>query len=369
MELNLRFGVVSDLHLALTHTIWDHPKRFHLVEVGQAALEVALAHFASLDLDFVLIPGDLTQHGERENHRWLADRLAQLPFPVYVVPGNHDTPYLDCRSDGIRDHIAPAEFAAIYQKFGYGDSTQLYYCQKLAPGLRLIGLNSSQFDQMGNQIGAIDDAQFAWLDALLAQDYDGITWVMIHHNVVEHLPRQSAHPLGRRYMLDRADQLRDRLTQAGVSLIWTGHLHVQDVVRSGSLTEITTGSLVSYPHPYRICQFQANAEGHQLQVESPRVKAVELFPDLQATSRDWMGDRSFPFMVQLLIQPPLSWSLDQAKTHAEQLRYFWATIADGDGQIDLAGLPEDAREFLRQFGAIDGAGQYHPIDNRVTLTW
>jgi hypothetical protein len=74
-------------------------------------------------------------------------------------------------------------------------------------------------------------------------------------------------------------------------------------------------------------------------------------------------------MVQLLIQPPLSWSLDQAKTHAEQLRYFWATIADGDGQIDLAGLPEDAREFLLQFGAIDGAGQYHPIDNRVTLIW
>jgi hypothetical protein len=177
------------------------------------------------------------------------------------------------------------------------------------------------------------------------------------------------HPLGRRYMVDRADRLRDRLTAAGVSVIWTGHLHVQDVVRSGALTEITTGSLVSYPHPYRICQFQANAEGSQLQVESPRVRAVDRFPDLQTTSRDWMGDRSFPFMVQLLVNEPLNWSAEKAEAHAEQLRYFWATIADGDGQVDGLGLPEDARAFLGRFGAIDGEGLYQPIDNQVTLRW
>jgi predicted phosphodiesterase len=369
MELNLRFGVVSDLHLALAHTIWDHPHRFHLVEVGQGALEVALAHFLSLDLDFLLIPGDLTQHGERENHKWLADRLAELPFPVYVVPGNHDTPYPECRSDGVRDHIAPVEFAGLYSKFGYDDPTRPYYCHELALGLRLIGLNSNCFDGAGNQIGAIDGAQWVWLDRLLDEPYEGITWVMIHHNVVEHLPRQSVHPLGRRYMVDRADRLRDRLSQAGVSVIWTGHLHVQDVVRSGALTEITTGSLVSYPHPYRICQFQANAEGSQLQVESPRVRAVAQFPDLQTFSRDWMGDRSFPFMVQLLVNEPLNWSPKKAAAYAEQLRYFWAMVADGDGQFDGLGLPEDAREFLGRFGAIDGEGLYQPIDNQVTLQW
>lgn len=369
MELSLRFGVVSDLHIALAHTIWDHPKRFHLVEVGQEALETALEHFLSLDLDFVLIPGDLTQHGERENHRWLADRLAQLPWPVYVVPGNHDMPYPDRRSDGTRDHIAPGEFAGIYQTFGYDDPTQPYYWQELAPGLRLIGLNSNQFDADGHSIGAIDEVQMDWLDRLLAEAYDGISWVMIHHNVIEHLPRQGEHPLGQRYMLNRAADLRDRLSRAGVSLIWTGHLHVQDVVRSGSLTEITTGSLVSYPHPYRICQFQVGPEGSQLQVESPRVQSVRQFPDLQRASRDWMGDRSFPFMVHLLTTAPLNWSLAKAGRYAEQLRYFWATIADGDGQFDRAGLPEEARSYLRQFGAIDGAGQYQPIDNRVTLTW
>ncbi len=92
MDLNFRFAIVSDLHIALPHTIWNHPSRFHLVEVSIPAFESVLRHLTQLDLDFLLLPGDLTQHGEPENHAWLQQRLAQLPFPVYVVPGNHDVP-------------------------------------------------------------------------------------------------------------------------------------------------------------------------------------------------------------------------------------------------------------------------------------
>lgn len=94
MTLNFRFAVVSDLHLALPHTIWNHPSRFHLVEVSISAFQSVLEHLIQLDLDFLLLPGDLTQHGEPENHAWLQQCLTQLPFPVYVVPGNHDVPVM-----------------------------------------------------------------------------------------------------------------------------------------------------------------------------------------------------------------------------------------------------------------------------------
>nr|WP_199298041.1 metallophosphoesterase [Trichocoleus sp. FACHB-40] len=90
MSLNFRFAVVSDLHIALPHTISDHPSRFHLVEVSIPALEIVLENIEKLDLDFLLLPGDLTQDGEPDNHAWLAKRLLKLPFPVFVVPGNHD---------------------------------------------------------------------------------------------------------------------------------------------------------------------------------------------------------------------------------------------------------------------------------------
>jgi 3',5'-cyclic AMP phosphodiesterase CpdA len=95
MTLDLRFAVASDLHIGLPHTIQDHPTRFHLVEVSISAFEAVLDHLSQLDLDFLLIPGDLTQHGEPENHAWLAKRLADLPFPAYVIPGNHDVPVFE----------------------------------------------------------------------------------------------------------------------------------------------------------------------------------------------------------------------------------------------------------------------------------
>ncbi|WP_225913889.1 metallophosphoesterase [Leptolyngbya ohadii] len=63
-----------------------------LQRVSIPAIEQALDHLTQLDLDFLLLPGDLTQHGEPENHAWLADRLSCLPFPAYVIPGNPHTP-------------------------------------------------------------------------------------------------------------------------------------------------------------------------------------------------------------------------------------------------------------------------------------
>jgi 3',5'-cyclic AMP phosphodiesterase CpdA len=75
MMLDLRFAVVSDLHIGLPHTLYDHPTRFHLIEVSIPALENVFQHLSQLDLDFLLLPGDLTQHGEPENHIWLRNRL------------------------------------------------------------------------------------------------------------------------------------------------------------------------------------------------------------------------------------------------------------------------------------------------------
>ncbi len=56
--------------------------------VSIPAFEFALQHLEQLKLDFLLLPGDLTQDGEPANHLWLQKRLESLPFPTYVVPGN-----------------------------------------------------------------------------------------------------------------------------------------------------------------------------------------------------------------------------------------------------------------------------------------
>lgn len=360
-----RFAIISDLHIALPVTIESHPQRFHLVEVSIPALEYVLARLPP-DLDFLLLPGDLTQDGEPENHAWLADRLAQLPYPVYVVPGNHDI----LAREQLSQNIGLADFPIYYQKFGYDHLQQPYYTCNLVPGLRLIGLNSIAFDDEGNQIsmGRLDEAQLIWLRGILANLAGETAIVMVHHNVVEHLPGQSQHGLGRRYMLENAAELLNLLQAAGVKLVFTGHLHVQDIAQHQDIYEITTGSIVSYPHPYRVLRFEQDGEGKQrLHIESGRVAAVAGWTDLPHLSREWMGDRSIPFMLKLLTSPPLSLPLAQAESIAPHLRYFWADVASGDAQFNFPQLPPPARRYLERFSAIDPDGKPASIDNNTTL--
>lgn len=364
MSLNFRFAIASDLHIGLPHTIWNHPNRFHLIEVSIPAFEQTLRHVSQLDIDFLLLPGDLVQHGERENHAWLCDRLTRLPFPVYVIPGNHD--FVTPQGDDIR--IAPTDFSQLYQKFGYEASKGLDYSVSPLPGLRLIGLNSNQFDKAGQPVGRLTQQQFVWLrqelTSIRQSSASDQVFIMVHHNVIEHLPQQSKHPLGYKYMLRNAGRLRSLLKEFGVQLVFTGHLHVQDVVRDEDLYEVTTGSLVSYPHPYRLLQFRAEAGQVQLSYESFRIADVAGFPDLQGYSRQWMGDRSQAFMESLLAGPPTHVPPAEAAALAPSLREFWAGIAEGDRRFDFPQLPASVRAYFESFGAMEGA-----IDNGGCLQW
>ncbi len=364
MNLNFRFAVISDLHIALPQTIWDHPSRFHLVEISIPALELALDHLENLDLDFLLLPGDLTQHGEPDNHSWLANRLAKLPFPAYAIPGNHDVPTLlpEEKSIGLQD------FPHYYRQFGYTNPDQLYYTCELLPGVQLIGLNSNQFDESGQQIGRLDEPQLAWVEQILTENKDKLVMVMIHHNVIEHLPGQTNHPLGQRYMLENAPALLKLLKYAGVNLIFTGHLHVQDIACQDGIYDITTGSLVSYPHPYRILNLQTDEEGNRLlQIESHRIKSLPGWEELPQISRKWMGDRSHPFMMKLLTSPPLNLPIDEANKFAPSLRNFWADIAAGDAKFDFPDFPPKVRRYFQSFSATDSDDKLVFIDNHATL--
>jgi predicted phosphodiesterase len=364
MGLNFRFAVVSDPHVGLPHTIWDHPSRFHLVEVSIPALELILEDLEQQKLDFLLLPGDLTQHGEKENHAWLQKRLSQLPFPVYVVPGNHDVPNLlpDERSIGLKD------FPYYYHQLGYDNPEQLYYTCEVLPGVQLIGLNSNQFDESGKQLGHLDEQQVVWLEQVLRESKDKLVLVMVHHNVLEHLPGQSYHPLGQRYMLDNAPVLRKMLKTAGVKLIFTGHLHVQDVAWDDNIYEITTGSLVSYPHPYRILELRTDEGGQRwLHIESHRVKSVPGWENLPQVSREWIGDRSHPFMLKLLTAKPLNLPVAEAEKLVPSLRYFWADIAAGDPLFDFPDFFPEARRYFEAFSATTSDGKPALIDNHTTL--
>ena len=377
-----RFAVISDPHVALPHTIWDSPNRLHLVEVSIPALEQILERLESLEIDFLLMPGDLTQHGEPDNHHWLADRLARLPFPVYVIPGNHDFPartFADSK-------ISQDEFIKIYRNFGYQESGHLpYYHRQIFPGIRLIGLNSNQLSADGRWIeGRIDVSQMEWLDRQLAacqRDYpDDLVLAMVHHNLAEHIPHQSTHPLGQRYILPKVDQLQKKLRDGGVKCVFTGHLHVQDITETAAapgLHAITTGSLVAYPHPYRILNLYGVETGEGelgetrqqrwLAVESHRVESLPGWPDLGAVSWQWAGDHSGEFMTQLLAKSSLNLSEAEAAVYSTKIRHLWAEVSAGDRQLSFPDLPNDVRDYCENFGVRSRNNQMKFTANHIAF--
>lgn len=357
--MNVRFAIASDLHIALPETIDLSANRFHLTKFSIPTLEVVLEHLNSLELDFLLLPGDLTQDGEIVNHRWLQSKLATLPYPVYVIPGNHDIPSLHGSDTVIRQDTFPF----YYQNFGYHNPHNLDYSCEIAPNLHLIALNSNNFDAHGNQGGFLTTEQFIWLESTLSTLTDKMIFVMIHHNIIEHLPNQSDHVLGKRYMLDNASQLLDLLEKYQVKFIFTGHLHIQDIAQHRDIYEITTGSLITYPHPYRIFQLTSDS----LIVESHHVQTLPEMEDFAQFSQQQMSDRSFSYMMVLLTSPPLNLHIEEAKKYAPYLKNLWAKIAHGDQLFDFPHLPSHINDYFKQFGAIDSQGNPQLIDNNTLI--
>jgi 3',5'-cyclic AMP phosphodiesterase CpdA len=358
MDQDFRFAIVSDLHIATPPTILNQEKRFHMVEISIPTLEKVLSELAVLPLDFLLIPGDLTQDGEPENHHWLQQRLSKLPFPVYVIPGNHDI----IAPHSTDQHIGMADFPHYYRQFGYQNSgDRCYYACDILPNVQLIGLNSSQFDQDGNQLGYLDPEQLKWLENTLSMSQTKLNLVMVHHNIIDHFPGQSSHSLGRRYMLDNAPELLAILADGGVNLIFTGHLHIQDVSHHQQIYEITTGSLVSYPHPYRLCHYYEKNGEKWLEIDSVKIESLDQSPELATKSRQHLSDRSSRYMLRLLTEPPLNLSVDTAHTFIPDLYSFWANMADGDGVFKFPHFPEPIKSYFESFSTTD------PIDNQAKI--
>lgn len=80
-----------------------------------------------------------------------------------------------------------------------------------------------------------------------------------------------------------------------------------------------------------------------------------------------MGDRSVPFMLKLLTQPPLNFPQDEAEKLVPSLRNFWADIANGDALFDFPDFPRRARRYFEKYSAIAASGNPALIDNNTTL--
>lgn len=152
---------ISDLHLSRDEAFLGG------VLNPYAALEQSLANMLHLDPlpDVLLITGDLADAGDLESYADLSAQLKRLPFPYFIIPGNHDRP----------QHLLTVFGQSIPAQSPDGQC--LCYAVEDYP-VRLIGLDTRL---EGRAVGGLCDRRITWLKQTLAQRPDAPTLIFMHH--------------------------------------------------------------------------------------------------------------------------------------------------------------------------------------------
>jgi len=294
---NIKIAVFSDPHLydPALGTSGDAFQVYlaqdrKLIAESDAILQALIAKLLVEKPNLVLVPGDLTKDGEKQSHQKFANYLAQLKaagIKVLVIPGNHDlnNPHSYLYSGATpapTPAVTPDEFKTIYKDFGYGSPIEfapnsLSYLAEPVEGLWILGLDVTKHDNNATSpetAGVIKSTDLEWIKAKvsLAKSKGKTIMAMMHHGATEHFTGQSQ--FFGDYVIDDFANVSTQLADAGLKIVFTGHFHAQDIVKTttagnNTLYDIETGSLVTYPVPYRMLELTPEKK---LNIKSYRIE-------------------------------------------------------------------------------------------------
>jgi 3',5'-cyclic AMP phosphodiesterase CpdA len=155
--------------------------------------------------ELIVVSGDLTHRGRREQHDRAAALLRSLGAPVVAVPGNHDIP-----------HSLPARFTRPWAEFEriWGTTRPVH----VSDGICLVGINSVR--PWHHQSGGVRDDQLRWAaEQLEAAPPGALRMVALHHQQIGAPWRTRKRPVAHR------NHVLGALVDAGAELIVSGHTH------------------------------------------------------------------------------------------------------------------------------------------------
>lgn len=242
--------------------------------IWNALMDTAMKYKPAL----VLIPGDLTRDGEPEAHEMVAASLKKLNeagIQTLAIPGNHDgeVPYWDGSN----------------------------YIAEPLKGVTVIGMDAGRK-------GVLTEDTKQWIldQADSAKAKGNMIIAMCHWQILEHFDKKSQFESSCR--LQNADAVRNSLLQHGVHLVLTGHFHVNGITtyrdtlsaNLDSIVEITTGSPIAYPCPYRWLTLSKDRQ--YVTVETQTLKSIEGIDDLETYSREWMREHAANKIPELALR-------------------------------------------------------------------
>ena len=327
----LRVALISDIHyyppeLAGDHydVLFENTQLGHPIEQTPGTLASALAAIKARalndEIDYLLIPGDLTTDGEYLGHVRLAEILEQFeeetlaaghPVHVAVVPGNHDIGSGNTFVNGVKERATPQttheDFDEINQNLGY----DLPNLERFDPaGEDKAGRHSYAVDLGADnefRLVALDTKERritpelrAWTVAQCeAAVAAGQTVVgMGHHNLNEQLRGQLIIMQGEG--IENMREISEEFADAGMHFYFSGHLHMSEISPWYSdggqvLYDIIVPGLYSFPGDYRVVEFTAQGSTITAKIDSYRVD--EVLP-VSANGKDYR-DPYYPDNLEL----------------------------------------------------------------------
>ncbi|QIP16630.1 metallophosphoesterase [Spirosoma aureum] len=205
----MRIAFITDIHIDTAD------KRPQGIDVRQNFLN-ALAFLTELQPSCLVLGGDICNTiGDRAIYEWVKQTLDTLPFPYYVIPGNHD------------DSVLLAE---VFGRTNNLHNDELFYALPLE-GRPTLFLDTSK--------GEFSPKQWAWLREYMAALRNNNVLIFMHHPP---LPADVTYMDTHYPFRQSADFLELAKSSSCHITVVCGHYHVEKVVQRGNLMMLLTPS-------------------------------------------------------------------------------------------------------------------------------
>lgn len=300
---DLSFAVASDLHYSAPEEelektnddpiFWHATRRCEMENETGLIIDEFLNQCAeSDDVEYVLISGDLANRGRSrpEDHLVIAQKLRDFEKKsgkeVYVINGNHDAS---------NDQATTlARFKEIYAEFGYDHALttradDCSYTVDLGEKYRLIALDSNHETKSTEDGMTADRLKWVKEQAELAKEDGRYPIVMMHHNLLDHLPIQRV--LSRNFIVKFHFTTAELFADWGIKTVFTGHEHCSDATvytsaLGNKLYDFATTSLAMYPLEYRVVKYNDN----EIKYETRSVDKID-YDALTATTKGYTDEQ------------------------------------------------------------------------------
>ncbi|GAM99373.1 probable DNA repair exonuclease [alpha proteobacterium U9-1i] len=261
-----------------------HLTDLHFGCEDKSALNAARKYIEENKPEAVIITGDISREGEKDELEAACAWMRELPAPVMVTPGNHDVPYYNLIGRVLDPWSA-------YEKAARGLRTDAW----CTPDWTIVPINTARALQLRLNWaqGAISDVQVATAAAELRKcQPDALRIVITHHPLdwpndapikgatINGVPAQGA------------------LIEAGAQLFLSGHLHFASARLIGTQALSITSGTLSQRVRHEPCAFTV------IRRPSPNVIETEVMHVVQGVAQT-ASKRQFTLQPTPIGQPDI----------------------------------------------------------------